>query len=282
MTQHHQDYRYTRHYQGQVQAVIFDWAGTLVDFGSFAPTRILIDAFAGFGITITLSEARIPMGLGKWDHIKALGQQPAVAQRWVAHHGRDMTDSDVDAIYAAFLPLQIARVGEYSDVIPGALEVLADLAERGIRRGSCSGYPRVVMDKLLEHAAQKGVIVEHAVATDDLPHGGRPGPWMALANVIALGAGDVSACVKVDDTTPGIEEGLAAGMWTVGLALSGNEVGLTLQELKTLPPAEVERKRAFAYQKLMRAGAHFVIDTIADLPAILDLIESRMVKGERP
>ncbi len=282
MTPHLPDYRYSRHYQGQIQAVIFDWAGTLVDFGSFAPTRILIDAFAGFDIAITLDEARVPMGLGKWDHIKALGQQTGVAQRWQARYQRAMTDQDVDAIYAAFLPLQTERVGDCSDVIPGALEVLTQLEERGIRRGSCTGYPRIVVDKLLEHATQKGLILEHTVATDDLPPGGRPGPWMALANVIALGVTDVSACIKVDDTIPGIEEGLSAGMWTVGLALSGNETGLTLQEVDSMPAAEVEQKRAAAYQKLMQAGAHFVIDTIADLPAIIDLIESRMIKGERP
>ena len=59
-----------------LQALIFDWAGTLVDWGSFAPTQVLIDAFAGFGVPLSLAEARGPMGLAKWDHIHALGQQP--------------------------------------------------------------------------------------------------------------------------------------------------------------------------------------------------------------
>lgn len=275
-------YRYTRQYHGPLQAVIFDWAGTLVDFGSFAPTQVLIDAFAGFGIDITLAEARVPMGLAKWDHIHALGRLAAVEARWRARFGRSMSREDVDALYAAFMPLQIERVGEYSDPIPGAQAVLDGLRERHIRIGSCSGYPRVVMDRLLPHAAAQGVHVDHAVAADDLRPGGRPGPWMALANVIELGVSELAACVKVDDTVPGIAEGLSAGMWTVGLSLSGNEVGLTRAELAALDTDDRERRRLFAVDRLSRAGAHYVIDSIADLPVILDAIEVRLARGERP
>ncbi|OEZ55507.1 phosphonoacetaldehyde hydrolase [Duganella sp. HH105] len=269
-------------YTGGVQAVVFDWAGTLVDFGSFAPTQVLIDAFAGFGVDISLAEARVPMGLAKWDHIQALGRQDGVAQRWLERFGAPMANADVDALYSAFLPLQVERVGQYSSPIRGAVEALSALRTRGIKIGSCSGYPRVVMDKLLPKAAADGVVVDHAVATDDLPPGGRPGPWMALENVIALGVKELAACVKIDDTTPGIAEGLAAGMWTVGVAMSGNEVGLTEQELAALPEAERERRGAVAADKLLSAGAHYVIGSIAELPAVLALIEARLGKGERP
>jgi len=275
-------YRYQRQYQGRIQAVIFDWAGTLVDFGSFAPTQVLLDAFAGFGIEVSLPEAREPMGLAKWDHIQALGKQAGVGARWRAKYDRDMTSVDVDALYAAFMPLQIERVGHYSKAIAGAVETLAALRAQGIKIGSCSGYPRAVMDKLLPIAAAQGIAPDHAVATDDLKPGGRPGPWMALANVIELGAKDVAACIKVDDTTPGIDEGLAAGMWTVGLALSGNEVGLTEAEVAALPQAERTARRDRAADKLFRAGAHYVIDTVADLPGVVAQIEARLQRGERP
>ncbi|MEK8031462.1 phosphonoacetaldehyde hydrolase [Ideonella sp. DXS29W] len=275
-------HRYERRYQGPIQAVIFDWAGTLVDFGSFAPTQVLIDAFKGFGIDISMEEARQPMGLAKWDHIQALGHLPGVAARWQAAHGRPMARGDVDAIYEAFMPLQIERVAAYSAVIPGALGVLAGLRERQVRIGSCTGYPRQVMNQLLPHAAMQGLVVDHAVATDDLKAGGRPGPWMALANLIELGVREVAACVKVDDTTPGIEEGLCAGMWTVGLAVSGNELGLTLAEWHGLDAESQSQRRAAAGRKLAQAGAHEVVGTIADLPAALSRIEARLARGERP
>ncbi|BCL74908.1 phosphonoacetaldehyde hydrolase [Jeongeupia sp. HS-3] len=276
------NYRYSRRYAGKLQAVIFDWAGTVVDFGSFAPTQVLIDALGGFGVEIHMAEARVPMGLAKWDHIRALGDMPQVAARWQAKYGRAMSDGDVDAVYEAFMPLQVAKVGQYSQMIPGALDAIAALRAQGIRIGSCSGYPRVVMDTLVAIAADRGYSPDCAIATDDLAAGGRPGPWMALENVIRLGVGDVAACVKVDDTVPGIAEGLAAGMWTVGLSASGNEVGLTHEEWVALSPIEQAKRRAPAVEKLYAAGAHFVVDSIADLPGVIAEINARLAKGERP
>ena len=266
----------------QLEAVIFDWAGTVVDFGSFAPTQVLIDVFAQTGVPVSMAEARVPMGLAKWDHIQALGRLPAVAERWQARFGREMTDADVDTLYEKFMPLQIARVGEYSAPIPGAIEVINRLRTRGLKIGSCTGYPRVVMNQLLPLAAAAGYAPDHTVAADDLPAGGRPGPWMALENVLALAINDVRHCVKVDDTVPGISEGLRAGMWTVGLSASGNQVGLTADQWRVLFPAQQAEYRAPAEAQLYQAGAHYVIDTINDLPAVLDAIETRIANGEHP
>ncbi len=265
-----------------LQAVVFDWAGTLVDHGSLAPTQIFVDAFASFGITLTLDEARGPMGLSKRDHIRTLLEDAGLQSQWRARFDRASTAEDIDAIYERFMPMQIEHVGRYSAPIPGAVEMLAALRDAGLKIGSCSGYPRQVLDVLLPQARADGVWADHVVAGDELAAGGRPGPFMALANVLALGIGDVRACVKVDDTTPGIEEGRRAGMWTVGLSLSGNETGLTLEQLQALPDADVAAKRDAATQRLMASGAHLVIDSVAHLPIALAEINARMARGERP
>jgi phosphonoacetaldehyde hydrolase len=270
------------HYKGPVQAVIFDWAGTIVDYGSFAPTKVLIEAFGAYDVEVSLAEARVPMGLPKWHHIQALGRLPAVAERWCSRHGWEMTTEDVDALYALFMPLQIEHIAEFSAVIPGAREVMSGLRARDIGTGSTSGYPREVMQKLEACALEQGLRLDHTVAGDDLKPGGRPGPWMALANVIELGVRDITACVKVDDTEPGIIEGLSAGMWTVGIAVSGNEMGLSLDEVKALPGAELQTRRDQAAINFQGWGAHYVIDTVAELPEVIERIEERLQQGERP
>lgn len=265
-----------------LQAVIFDWAGTLVDFGSLAPTQIFVEAFSTFGITITLTQARGPMGLSKWDHIHQLLQDPSIAAQWSSKFGRNPSNADVDEIYARFMPMQIAKVGEFSAPIDGAVQVLQWLRANGLKVGSCSGYPREVLNQLLPQAAKAGICADHVVAGDELPSGGRPGPYMALANVLALGISNVRACVKVDDTVPGIEEGLNAGMWTVGLSLSGNEVGYSAEEYSKAPTAEINAKVAVAEAKLQKSGAHYVVRSIADLPTVLADICERMRRGEAP
>ncbi|WP_034295051.1 phosphonoacetaldehyde hydrolase [Herbaspirillum sp. RV1423] len=265
-----------------LEAVIFDWAGTLVDFGSLAPTQIFVDAFKSFDMHITLKQARGPMGLSKWQHIRTLLDNPDVARQWQERHGHAPADADVDAIYARFMPMQIAKVGAYSQAIAGAAETLAWLRAKGLKIGSCSGYPRQVLDVLLPLAAAEGIAPDHVVAGDELATGGRPGPYMALANMLALKIGDVAACIKVDDTIPGIEEGIHAGMWTVGVSLSGNEVGCTGAELAQLTPEQVKALKALAEMRLREAGAHYVIDSVADLPAVAEKIAGRLKAGERP
>jgi phosphonoacetaldehyde hydrolase len=215
----------------KIEAVILDWAGTVVDYGSLAPTSIFVEGFKrAFDFDISLAEARVPMGLGKWDHIQALGTLPEVDARWRARFDRPMSDEDVGHIYRTFVPLQKIKVVEHADPIPGALETIDWLKEQGIKIGSCSSYPTEVMAALIPVAAKQGCQPDCVVASDELPAGARPGPWMALKNVIDLGITDVSHCVKVDDSAPGIKEGLSAGMWTVGVCLSGNAVGMTLDE----------------------------------------------------
>jgi phosphonoacetaldehyde hydrolase len=266
-----------------IEAVIFDWAGTIVDFGSFAPTQIFVDAFKqAFDFDLSLAEARGPMGLGKWQHIEALGQDPVVGERWKTKFGSAMCPADIDHIYQTFLPLQVERVGEHADLIPGALATVDGLRSRGIKIGSTTGYPRQVMTKLIDVAATKGYSPDCTLCADDLEAGARPGPWMALQCVLDLKVNSVAHCVKVDDTLPGIAEGINAGMWTVGVALSGSPAGLTLAEYQAASADQLEAIRTRVSSEFRLAGAHYVIDSVADLLPVLEKISQRLALGERP
>lgn len=266
-----------------IQAIIFDWAGTIVDFGSFAPTSIFVEAFkTEYDFALTLEEARKPMGLGKWDHIQAVGQLPSVAARWQAQFSKVMTSTDIDKIYETFIPLQKIKVVDHSTPILNAVDIVNNFKKQGIKIGSCSGYPRAIMDVLAPIAAKHGYQPDCIVATDDLPHGGRPAPYMVLKNVIDLGVTNVAHCVKVDDSTPGIDEGHNAGMWTVGLLLSGNEAGLTEMQYQQADAPLLEKTRAKARLVMEKSNPHYLIDSIDQLPNVINDIEKRLRSGERP
>lgn len=275
-------FRYQRRYAGPVRAVIFDWAGTTVDYGCIAPVAAFIEVFRQNQVAITVAEARLPMGAEKRDHIKALLAMPRVAQAWAdTHGGAAATEAGIDRLYAEFLPLQIGIIADHAAPIPGCVETVAALRARGIRIAGNTGYARPMMDVLMPAAAKAGYAPDVAVCASDVPVG-RPGPGMALACAIQLAAPAVEACIKVGDTVVDVEEGLNAGMWSVAVAVTGNEVGLPKAELDALPAAERARLVAAARDKLARAGAHYVIDGIADLMPVIADIETRLGRGERP
>jgi phosphonoacetaldehyde hydrolase len=263
----------------KLQAAILDWAGTVVDHGSRAPMGAFVRAFAQFGVTISIADARGPMGMAKWDHIRAVGRVPGVAAAWRAKHDRDFTEADVDAIFQVFEPMNIAAVRDHADIIPGAIEAITALRERGMKIAGTTGYTRPIMDVLEPLAAAAGYTPELTVCAGDLP-AGRPSPLMMWYAMAKLGVWPAATVVKVDDTAPGIGEGKAAGTWTIGIALTGNAVGLSAEGLAALPSAERTRLREKATRELQ--DADMVIDGIAELPQAVATIDARLAAGERP
>lgn len=266
-----------------IKAVVLDWAGTVVDFGSRAPMGAFVEVFHRFGVAISVAEARVPMGLPKRDHIAALMAEPGIAARWCEARGSSPDEAAIDAIYEQFVPLNASVVTDpdFSTLIPGAAETIALLRRRGARIGSTTGYTREIMERLLPVAAAQGYQPDNLVCAGDLA-AGRPTPLMMYRTFADLGVFPPGAVVKVDDTEPGIAEGVASSTWTVGLAVSGNLVGLSLSEWQALPPAEQERLRADATTRLKAAGADHVIDSLADLPGVIERIDAAGLRGERP
>ncbi len=250
------------------KAAVFDWAGTTIDFGSFAPMGVFVEAFKKFGIETTIEEDRGPMGAPKWDHIKSMIIAPKIAEAWKKTHGAAPTDSNVDEVYKIFVPMNEEVVTQYATHVPGTKNAIDSLRAQGLRIGSTTGYTRSIMERVLPAAAEQGYAPDNLVCADDLPEG-RPGPLGMYKCFLDLVVYPPSSVVKVDDTEPGIAEGVAAGCLTVGVALSGNYVGKTPDELASMTENEITPLRNAAAVKLYAAGADYVIDTVAYLPDLL-------------
>jgi len=274
-------FSYQRTYRGPVQAVILDWAGTTVDFGSFAPTAVFLRLFESRGISITAEDARSGMGLMKKDHLQTILNRPAVAEAWRAAHGSHASKTDIDDLFNNFVPLQIDVLKEYAEPIPGCLEAIQVLHKNGVKVGSTTGYIRSMMDVLAPAAKAKGYEPDCIVCPDEVP-AGRPFPWMIYQNLMQLGVTPMQAVVKVGDTLIDIEEGLNAGAWSVGLSLTGNLLGLSEDEFNSYTEEAQINARQKVEEQLYRAGAHYVIDGIWDLPDVVEEINERLLDGESP
>ena len=262
----------------QITCVIMDWAGTAVDYGCFAPLNAFLKVFAEEkGIDITYRQAREPMGLLKIDHIKAILSMPEVAAKFQAKYNREWNMKDVQSMYQSFEKHLFASLQDFTTPIPHVIDTLNLLRAQGIKIGSTTGYTDKMMKIVLAGAREKGYTVDNLVTPDQVP-AGRPYPYMIYKNMIDLAVPSVDEVVKVGDTITDIKEGLNAKVWTIGVITGSNEMGITEEEYNQLSDAERDNRKQEVRQRMLDAGAHYVLDNITELPACIAQINQQLNK----
>ena len=216
--------------------------------------------FRNQGVDITMEEARGPMGLRKDLHIKALTEVPEIRERWKAVKGTDPDQGDVDAMFADFVPIQLACLPQYTALLPGVAATISKLQAEGLKIGSSTGFTRAMVDILEDAAAEQGYVPDASVAGDEVVHGARPRPFMVYRNLDLMDISPIQSVVKVDDTISGIGEALEAGCWGVGVARYSNYMNIdSLDEISTFSDEEIERRvqarQVRQYQNLLRRTA---------------------------
>ena len=277
------DYVYNRVYQGRVKGLVLDWSGTTADEYVIAPAVVFVDVFKKFGVEISMTEAREPMGLRKDLHILELTKLPKIRERWNKAHGRYPDQGDVDRMFADFVPMQLDCLRKYTTLLPHVADVTQKFQKEGIKIGSSTGFVRSMVDILEEDAKKQGYTPDASVAGDEVVNGARPKPFMVYRNLDLMNVHPIQSVVKVDDTVGGVGEALEAGCWGVGIARYSNYMDMdTLEEAQSLPKDEIQRRLVKTRDILQKAGAHYVINTFDELPGVVEEINLRLSKGERP
>lgn len=263
----------------EVRLVVFDWAGTTVDFGSLAPAGAFVRAFAAKGVGVTLPEARRPMGLHKKDHLREMLRDAAVADRWQVTHGRAWAEPDVDELYRLVTPMQVEAARQHGALTPGVIECVVELRRQGIKVAASTGYFREAAEACYTAAREQGYVPDYTVCADEVS-AGRPAPWMVFRCMEATGVFPPSAVVTVGDTLVDIQAGVNAGAWSIGVVDSGNLIGLSADDWAALPDDEKEDRRADARQTFFDAGADGVVDTLAELPGLIEELNGILAERE--
>ena len=270
-------------YRGKVQAIILDWSGTTADAYVVAPAVVFVEVFKRQNVEISMAEARGPMGLRKDLHIKALTEVDTIKERWKGVHGKHPDQSDVDRMFADFVPLQLDCLRKYTTLLPGVAEVTQRLQKQGIKLGSTTGFIRPMVDILEEDAAKQGYKPDASVAGDEVINGARPSPHMVFKNLDMLNITPIHSVVKVDDTISGVGEAVNAGCWGVGVTRYSNYMDVdTPEDGEKLSDDEIIKRVGITYDLLEKAGAHYVIESIADIEPVIEDINQRLANGEKP
>lgn len=254
----------------KVDAVIFDWAGTTVDYGCFAPVQAFVEVFKEYGIEPTMDEVREPMGMLKIDHIRTMLKMPRIEACWVEKYGKQPTEEDAQKLFEIFEEKLMGILHLYADPKPGVVAAVNKLREMGIKIGSTTGYTDKMMAIVVPIAEKKGYKPDAWFSPDATNQKGRPYPYMIYRNMEALEVQDARRVIKVGDTASDIREGKNAGVMSAGVIVGSSEMGLTEAEYNALSPEEKEEKHTEVAKKFKAAGADEVFDTLEDLLAYLN------------
>ena len=277
------EYVYTRGYRGRVKGLVLDWSGTTADAYVLAPAVVFVEVFSKQNVEISMTEARGPMGLRKDLHIKALTEVPEIRERWKGVHGKYPDQSDVDRMFEDFVPMQLDYLRKYTTLLPHVAVLTQKFQKDGIRIVSSTGFVRSMVDILEEDAKKQGYTPDASVAGDEVVNGARPKPFMVYRNLDLMDVHPIQSVVKVDDTISGVGEALEAGCWGVGIARYSNYMDInSLEEAESILEQEVQRRLANTREILQKAGAHYVIDTFDELPQVVEKVNQRLSRGERP
>jgi phosphonoacetaldehyde hydrolase len=186
-------------------------------------------------------------------------------------------------MFADFVPMQLDCLRNYTTLLPHVAEVTQDLQKQGVRIGSSTGFVRSMVDILEADAKTQGYVPDASVAGDEVVNGARPKPFMVYRNLDLMDVHPVQSVVKVDDTVSGIGEALEAGCWGVGIARYSNYIDVdSLEQGEQLSGDDLQRRLNLTREKLRQGGAHYVIDTFDQLPEVIEDVNIRLGRGERP
>ena len=190
-------------------AVIFDCDGTLVDSEPLA--RLAWErGLERYGYALTDADAEASIGL----------PYPRVHAYFAAR--ADLPAPDV--FWLEFSGDLFALIDSSLVVFEDAVGAARSLRARGVPVAVASSSPRERLQRTLGRAGLLDAF-DVVVSGDEVEHG-KPAPDMFLLAASRLGV-EPSACVVIEDSPPGVQAGLAAGMFTLAVCrVPGTEASL--------------------------------------------------------
>lgn len=280
-------YNFNRCYTGSVRACIFDWSGTLIDKYSFAPVNALITTLKDYNIDPKVHDIRQSMGVKKDKHIQHILNIPDIKSQWLNNFDSPPSHEDINDIYKKFKHNQKNIITEYTELFPEAKQLFRELKRSRktsqIKIAGTTGFSSDITNIILNDIKKQGIFFDTWVSGDDVNYGSRPNPFMLYKCMENLNIPEIKSVIKIDDTVAGIQEGLNAGCWTVGVVKWSNHLNVeSIDDYMKLTLNEKFSIKNNCKEKFKQNGAHFVIDNIYDMRKVIKAVNEKLNNGIKP
>lgn len=161
----------------------------------------------------------------------------------------------------------ISKVGNSTTLLPNVEEIVDQMRYYyGIKIGSTSEFNREHLNLILDKSKYEGYVPDSSVSIEEVDY--KVGPYMIYRNLELQEIYPLNCVVKVDNSMEGIMEGLHASCWTIAIADN--------VDCLNLYPPDLEERSEKSKRVLCEYNPHYVINSIIELPKVLDDINERV------
>ena len=259
-----------------IRGCIFDLGGTIVDRYSLTPLLSFKQIFINRGINVYHKMITKDMGKNKLNHIESILNEPFIRNQWIQKYNNKPDNSDIEELFNEFKTIQCKNTIKYIDILPDTKSTIELLQENyKIKIGITTGFDKETTDNVITKLLKNDIYVDSYISSTCLDKPGRPEPYMIEENMRKLKIDNPNEIIKVDDTNVGIEEGLNAKCWTVGVAEWS--INMDIESFGEIDELEYNHKLKNKKLKesrlqLEKSNPHFIIDSLYKLPQIINNI----------
>lgn len=256
-----------------IRACIFDLGGTIVDRYSITPLLSLKKIFENRKIYVNNKLIWKDMGMNKKEHIMNIVKDGYVSNQWTKRYNDYPDDFDINILFDEFNEIQCKYSDEMIDILPETKQCMDYLDFNYIKTGCTTGFNKENMEIIKRKLERNSIFLDSYVSSSCLDKPSRPFPFMIEKNLENLEISDPKQVIKLDDTEIGIREGNNAGCITIGVARwSINMKIIDIEDAYGYSIFELQEKLKESRKILKESGADYVIDTLDELPRIIEKI----------
>lgn len=258
-----------------IKACIFDLGGTIVDRYSLTPLLSLKKLFQKRDIHLNNGLIFKDMGKNKKDHINLILNDDLILKQWFKKYDEYPNDKDVNTLFDHFNRIQMKYSDEIIDILPETKPCIGYLDFNYIKKGCTTGFNKKNMDIIRGKLERKNIYLDRYISSTCLDKPSRPHPFMIQEIMNSLNITDPKSVIKVDDTVVGIHEGMRAKCWTVGVSRWSTNMKISsIEDAYGLHIYELQNQLKKSREILYEGGADFVIDTLDELPRVIEYINN--------
>jgi len=251
-----------------IKSCIFGLGGTIVDKYALTTFLSLRKVFETVEIHISQNLLSKNIELSANSRIISIISEKDILDRWLEKYDNYPDEYDIRSLISLYHSIHTGYCKNLITILPETKKCIEYLREQDILIGCTTNYSRTNMNLIKQRLDNNNIIIDNYVSANINQ---KPYPYMIHKNMKDFMIYNPRNIIKISNSVSGIQEGNKAGCWNVGVARWSIHMNIYgISEAYSLPSQELQSNLDNSRNTLEKAGADFVINTLDELPTIIE------------